>query len=117
MVESIEIDNRKIVIKGIGKLLYQEGLPIGISIVECNKKGYEVSWFHIADELLKEGWKPDAIIARIREDIEDDSQEIDIDKIEKFVYTDYETQREMIFKYLFSSEGQAKSWLNCKING
>ncbi len=110
MIESTIIGDRAIVIKGIGKMLYQEGLPLGISAIECNKQGYEVSWLHIADELLKEGWIQQAVLSRIKEEMEDDNQGVDIEKIKDFIYAEYEEQREMIFDYLFKSIDEAKAW-------
>ncbi len=115
MKDIVEIEDKKIIIKGIGKLYYQEGLPMGIAAQRAIEMGYTVSWLHVADELLKEGWRPDRIIPKFREEIEDDnSSEIDIKAIEKFVYSTYEEQRQMIFNSLFSSREVAKEWLIVK---
>lgn len=51
--EVIEIDGRKIVIRGIGKSFYQDGFPIAMAVSMFLAKGFSVSLFHLADELLK----------------------------------------------------------------
>lgn len=110
----IEIGDRKIVVKGIGKMLYQYGFPISMSVAYLKEKSIEVSFLHIADELLKHGWLPKTVLSRLSEEIQDDisgnSKHISIDEIEEFLAASYEDQREMIFKYLFGSKETALEW-------
>lgn len=108
------IGNRSIVIKGIGKMFYQDGFPISMSVDLLTKKGLEVSYLHIADELLKNGWKPETVVKRLGEDNQDalvGNDKIPLDLIKEFCYKEYEDQRDMIFKYLFSSREEAASEL------
>lgn len=99
-------NGRLIAINGIGKLFYQEGFPIILSIEKLREQNIEVSLFHVADELIKNGWSAKTIISKMREDLE-----TDISEIEKFCYATYEDQREMIFNYLFNNEDAAKEKL------
>lgn len=105
----IKIAGRLIIVGGIGKMYYQEGFPMSIAAKEMSKKGIEVSWFHIADELLRNGFKPERALSRIKEDIADSAGEckVDIEAIEKFIFATYEDSREMIFNYLFKSREEA----------
>lgn len=113
-----DFGDRKIVIKGVGKLFYQEGFPISMSVSEFKKKGVEVSIFHVADECLKNGWSAKTTYNKIKSDFEDDidGNKIDTKQLELFCYSDYETQREMIFQYLFNSESSVVSKDKEKIN-
>ena len=106
--------DRVICIKGIGKMFYQEGFPISLSISELKKKGIEVSIFHVADECLKNGWSPKTTINKLKADFDEDIDKeniIDFNQLEKFCNASYEDQREMIFDYFFKNEEQAKKWL------
>ena len=104
-----DFNGRKIAIKGIGKLFYQDGFPISMAISELKNKGIEVSMLHVADECLKNGWSPKTTINKLKADFEDDidRNEIDVELLEKFCHAEYEDQREMIFNYLFSSREEA----------
>lgn len=95
--------DRYICIKGVGKMFYENGLPISISISELKKKNIEVSIFHIADECLKNGWSAKTTYNKIKSDLEDDIENntYDYDILKKFCFSEYEDQREIIFKYLF----------------
>lgn len=104
------IDNRKICIFGIGKMFYQEGFPIGMAIRELNKQNIECSVFHIADECLKNGWSSKTTYTKLREELVDSSISFDVLKLEKFCFSEYEEQRQMIFEYLFQNEENAKIW-------
>lgn len=105
--------DRAIAIKGIGKLFYEEGFPISMTVSELKKHGIEVSLFHVADECLKNGWEPKTVVNKLKADLEEDisSQKMDATELEAFCYASYEDQREMIFNYLFSSRNEAKGWL------
>lgn len=108
MLKSIKVDNRNIIIGGIGKMFYQNGLPLQVSIEKCRKEGFEVSLFHIADEFLKNGWKTKTVISKLKDELD---RSYDLGQLEKFVESEYEEQRDMIFKYLFSSTSSAEEYL------
>lgn len=98
---------RQICIGGIGKMFYQDGFPISMSVIELQKSGVEVSIFHVADECLQNGWSPITVIKKLTEDFADDKTvKFEKDKLEKFCNSSYEDQREMIFQYLFSTSSQ-----------
>jgi len=98
-----QFGDRSICLKGIGKLFYQEGYPISMSISELKKKNIEVSIFHVADECLKNGWSAKTTYNKLKSDFEDDidGNYYDLISLEKFCYAEYKEQREMIFQYLF----------------
>lgn len=102
--KNIIVGNRNIIIGGIGKLFFQEGTPISITISEIKKKGYEISIFHIADECIRNGWSPKTTYNRLVADFEDDIDNnfIDLIELKKFCDSSYEDQREMIFQFLFN---------------
>jgi hypothetical protein len=110
------IGSRKIVIKGIGKMFYQNGFPIPIAIQQANDRGYEVSILHVADECLRNGWSGDTVIKKFREDFADSGLTTDMDTLKKFVFSDYEDQRQMIFDYLFRSENDARAFMKGFLN-
>ena len=99
------IGGRKIAIKGVGKMFFQDGFPISMAVSELKKKGAEVSILHVADECMKNGWSPKTTLNKLKADFEDDidGNNYDIDGLEKFCYAEYEDQREMIFQYLFGN--------------
>ncbi len=104
MLKFTRIRDRWIVVKGVGKMYYQEGFPMSMGIDICRKKGYEVSILHIADELLKgTNWPEETVIRKIKDDFSDDPNHnsYDHELLTKFVHASYEDQREMIFQYLF----------------
>lgn len=100
-----KIGERKICIRGIGKMFFQDGFPISISISEMKKRGIEVSIFHVADECLKNGWSSKTTYNKLKSDIQDDidGNNIDLEQLKTFCFAEYEEQREMIFNYLFGS--------------
>lgn len=112
-----EIEGRKICIGGIGKLFYQDGFPISLSVSKFKSKGIEVSILHVADECLKNGWSAKTTLNKLKADLSDDidGNIYDIPLLEKFIYSTYEEQREVIFQYLFGGEETAKSFLRDKI--
>lgn len=99
--EWIVIGNRTIIVKGIAKMFYQDGIPIGICVNQLVNRGYEVSWLHIADQCLKNGWSSRTVIKKLREEAYDSGCDYNPEIIEHFCNIDYESQREMIFEYLF----------------
>lgn len=130
MKENLQIVNfgkRTICVKGIGKMFYQDGFPISMSVSELKKKGVEVSFLHIINEFWDNGWSWKTIEMKLRGELEGDidkSLEIDIDNL-KYFYDcleqpkrrngGYEESREMIFQYLFSvSTNDVRSGKNKK---
>ena len=104
-----DFGDRKIAIKGVGKLFYQDGFPISMSISELKKRGIEVSIFHVADECLKNGWSAKTTFNKISADFQDDidGNKVDLEELKKFCYAGYEDQRDMIFNYLFKNKDEA----------
>lgn len=100
------INNKIIVLYGIGKLFYQDGFPINMAISKLKENNIEVSILHIADELLKHGWSEETVLKKLRFELEDtingDEKFIDFESLKTFIYSDYEQQRELIFQYLFN---------------
>lgn len=115
-----KFDNRLICLKGVGKLFYQEGFPISLSVSKMKENGIEVSLLHVADECLKNGWSAKTTINKLKADFEDDidGNIYDLELLEKFCYASYDEQREMIFEYLFKCKtddvrrGQNKEPIN-----
>lgn len=48
-------------VKGLGKLYFQEGLPLSIMFDELKKRGYIPSWIHLYLELKNNGMTPERI--------------------------------------------------------
>lgn len=115
MIHTDTIGDRTIVLGGLGRMLYQEGTPIGVLVVEAKRKGWEVSWLHIADELQKHGWSNKTILSRLKEECTDSVIPVDLDKLKDFLEADWDSQREMIFQYLFGSRDVAATWLTQKL--
>lgn len=111
MIRTVSIENRQVVIGGIGKLFYQEGMPISISVKHLENKGLKVSIYHIADELLKNGWSSKTVFNKMREDLADSGEKYDIESLKSFIFAEYEKQREMIFEYLFEDNEKALNFL------
>lgn len=104
MIRTVDIGNRKIAIKGIGKLFFQDGLPIGISISVLKQRDIEVSVLHVADECMKNGWSPKTTFNKLKVDFADGAEDMthELNLLERFCFATYEDQREMIFEYLFN---------------
>ena len=107
----IEIQGRKIIIRGIGRLFYESGFPISMSLQEAKSRGMEISILHAADECLNNGWSPKTVVNKFKADFEDDmnSGAINLEHLEKFCNSSYDEQRGMIFEYLF---GPGKEGIN-----
>lgn len=97
----IETKGKKICIANIGKLYYESGMPISMSVQFMSDKGIEVSMLHVADELLKNGFTPDRVCNILEQDAQDGHTNIDIELMRKFCNSTYEQQRKMIFTYLY----------------
>ncbi len=98
-----EIGGKKLILKGVGKMFYQDGFPISMSVSALKKKGLEVSILHVADECMKNGWTGKTTFNKLKVDFEDDidKNSYDLKQLEMFCNSSYEDQREMLFKYLF----------------
>lgn len=95
---------RLVCLAGVGKMFYQDGFPISIAVSELKKCGIEVSILHVADECLKNGWSAKTTYNKLKADFEEDidkDNQYDFELLQRFCFSDYETQREMIFDYLF----------------
>lgn len=102
-----QFGDRTICIGGVGKLFFQDGFPISMSVQQLKSRNIDVSILHVVDECLKNGWPPKTVLQKVREDFEDVKQEnFDLSQIEKFCNSSYEEQREMIFNYLFVSSSK-----------
>lgn len=101
----MEVGERKIFIKGLGKMFYQDGFPIGVAMHRLKEHGVEISYYHLADELQKHGWSNKTILSKLREELSDSGLLLlsVMEKIENFLLAEYEEQRAMIFEYLFES--------------
>lgn len=115
MLKIVEVGDRKIVIGGVGKFFYQDGLPVSMSVTRLKAEGFEVSILHVADECMKNGWNAKTTFNKIKADFEDDMEEAmlkmegkppsyDWAVLRTFCYADYDAQRAMIFEYLFKGD-------------
>ena len=121
-------DNKLICLKGVGKMFYQEGFPISMLITEFKKQNIEVSIIHVADECMKNGWSSKTTYNKLKAEFEEDidkGNKYDFEELKEFCWSDYETQREKIFNYLFKTttnsvrSGENKqplNWLNNYLN-
>lgn len=96
--------DRKIVIAGIGKLFYEAGFPISLTLFKLQEQGLELSIFHVASELLDRRWPPETVYSKIKEDIETYGEKriVITQLLYDFIFGDIELQRLIIFKYLFN---------------
>ncbi len=110
----VNINNENICLRGIGRLFYEKGLPISISIEKLKEYNIKVSILHVADECLKNGWSIKTTINKIKADFDEDINKdnvFDFDLLDKFCNSTYEEQREIIFNYLFKTKELAIDWL------
>ena len=122
MIEMTIIDDRIIVVKGIGKAFYQEGFPITMGMSELMKQEYpgyklEISMFHIAEECFNHGWSAETVYQRLTADLQDNIDDviIDEDKLKEFIFAEYEEQRQMIFDYFFVDVDHAMGVMRDKL--
>ena len=117
----IEVGNRKIMIKGVGKLFYERGLPLSLSIEKASEKGIEASLYHVVDEFWNNGWSWKTIESKLKAEIEEDKRfKVNLEDL-KYFYDcleqpkrangGYEESRAIIFNYLYGSEDVAKEYL------
>lgn len=115
-LEIYTIEDKKVCLGGVGKLFYEKGFPISMSAKELSKQDITLSWLHVADECLKHGWSAKTTYNKIQADISDSGErQFDINLLKEFCYSEYEEQREMLFKYLFTNEETASKWLASKL--
>jgi len=110
MFDALQVGNRKIIIKGVGKLFYQEGFPISMALSQFNQRGYEVSMLYVADECMKNGWSPKTTMAKLRADFVDDIDKnlVDLALLDRFCHASYEEQRAMMRKYLYQGDEETE---------
>lgn len=116
-LEIVEINGNKIVIKGIAKLYFEQGIPISITMAKCFENRISVSPYKLADEFIKAGIsneRTESILSEAIHEIVEIPHEHRlnmINKIRTFLVSDYETQREFIYNSLFNSTDTAKDYL------
>jgi hypothetical protein len=119
--------DRVICIKGVGKMFYQGGFPLAVSINKFKEYGIEVSLLHVVEELWDNGWSWKTIESKLTGELSDDidkTLDINFETLEKFYSCleqpyrgngGYEQSREMIFEYLFgTSKNDVRSGSNTK---
>lgn len=113
-----EINGRLVCIAGIGRLFYQEGFPVSMSVAEMRKRGVSVSMFHVAAECLENGWPPETVYSKLKEDIEDFTGQSDdiIPQLNEFCFASRDRQKEMIFSYLFGDKHKGEEYLKNLLN-
>lgn len=112
-IKIIDVNGRRIAIGNIGKLFYQEGFPISMSIFKLKEQNIETSLYHVADECLKNGWSPATVYKKMVNDLEGEG--IDKEELHTFCFAEYEKQRELIFNYLFDSEEDGFNYFKNKL--
>ena len=58
-----------IVVAGLGKLYFENGIPFSLIFDECQKRKLLPSWFHLRDELKSNGMKEDRIVHLLSEQV------------------------------------------------
>lgn len=109
--EILSMNSKKIVIKGIGRLFYESGFPIALSLDFCKENNLEFNIYTLIDELQKE-WSKKTILKKLSEELSDGNLQLDYKAIEEFLDSAYEEQRDIIFKSLLDqSEVITKEFL------
>lgn len=110
-----QFGDRTICLKGVGKLFYQYGLPISVSIQKLKEQNIEISYIHMIEEFWDNGWSWQTIESKLKEEIQQDIDKvIDLDFNYLKAFYDcleqpkrsnggYEESREIIFQYLFNT--------------
>jgi hypothetical protein len=102
----ITVEEKQICVGGIGKMFFEHGLPISITIDQLSKNDIGFNLLNLVDEFIKNGWEEKTIISKISEELDSLVSKTDIDNIQNFIKSDYEDQREMIFKSLFNTSSE-----------
>lgn len=112
------MNGRTIVLRGVGSAYFTTGIPVGMCAMYIESKGKEVSWLHVADDLQKQGWGNNRIIAHLKEEasLSDLRHKPDMDAIKVFLELDYEDQRAMIFEHLWGDRETALAWARTNIS-
>jgi hypothetical protein len=120
--EVIDVGDKKICVAGVGKLFFEGGFPISMTMEEFRKVDVEISFLHLIDELWSNGWSWETIEKKLVGELSDDinnSLEFDLVELERFYKCleqpyrkngGYEESREMFFKYLFGNKESATAW-------
>lgn len=112
-VKIIITGDRTVVVKGIGKMFMQEGFPLSLSFAVLTSHGYEISIYHLVDELMRHyldsgtlAYKvKDKVLSTLKECVEDDKTVgINMEEVAHYISSDYEKQRQMIFTYLWGQD-------------
>lgn len=105
--------DRNICVGGVGKMFYQEGFPLSISVEEFSKQDIDVSLLHVVEEFWNNGWSWKTVEMKLRGELEGDINKvlkINFGELMSFYHCleqpqrsrgGYEKSREMIFQYLF----------------
>lgn len=64
------IDGKEVV-QGLGKLYYQEGLPLSVAFAACMEYNFVPDWLNLYDELLDNGFSHKRIMHLFNEHISD----------------------------------------------
>ncbi len=59
----------KLVVSGLGKLYFQEGLPLSVMFDSLETKGFRPSWIHLFRELRDNGMTEDRIYHLLNEHV------------------------------------------------
>jgi len=119
MFKFVEVYNKIICVGGVGKLFYQEGFPIAMTVEEFSNKGIEISFLHLVNELWDNGWGWKTIESKLKGELQDDINNqlsgLDLELLKQFYDNleqprrangGYEASREMYFQYLYSVPSQ-----------
>ena len=60
-----------LVVSGLGKLYFQEGLPLSVVFDQCKERNILPSWIHLFKELSDNGMKKDRILHLLNEQVYD----------------------------------------------
>ena len=94
----IEVNSKLICVSGIGKMYFENGLPVSISVQTLQKNGIIYNLLNIADEFAKQGWKKRSILNLLSDEL--NISEKEKESVSIFLNSSYEEQRELIFQSL-----------------
>jgi len=94
-------NNESIIVRGLGRFIFEQGLPLSIMIDELKMRGnLKISFLHLADELMRNGWSGHKTISYLKNEtfIED------FKPLQEFCDASFEDQRTLLFKFLFGED-------------